>query len=363
MPRRSEARRIDKAWKHLANGDAAAASRRARKAGDSPAARLLRTQITLVAATDDPLDELEALTRDLPKYAAAWLTLSVAAERGGAEALALEAARRGAELWPNELWTGHAQELSQRLVEQRFARAAEMLDGGDIERSLELIRIGLSLAPDHRQGKLLAAHALLADGQVEDAEMVLATLGGDPDALFLAGLIAEDRHDWQTAMDLFASLPADMPDRDAALERVQRRWRLVHLPPHIQRALSSPRLTRGQLAALMTGLAPQLDSIDGGSVPVLPDIVDDASQREILTAVRLQLIDVDPLERRFHPDREADPHEVRQAVDGLCHLLGVPAPVWCEPDMLSSSCTALPDPLTGESVAELLLALELGASP
>jgi len=108
---------------------------------------------------------------------------------------------------------------------------------------------------------------------------------------------------------------------------------------------------------------PQLEAFSGGSVPVLSDIVDLPSHREVLTAVRLDLLEVDPLEHRFHPRRVAEPHEVVQSVDGLCHLLGLETPQWCQSEtVVSSSCTALAEPMTGEIMADLILNLEQGVS-
>ena len=55
---------------------------------------------------------------------------------------------------------------------------------------------------------------------------------------------------------------------------------------------------------------------------------------------------------------------MERAVDGLCHLLGLDAPLWCDADtVVPSSCTALPDPVTGHSVAELVVALVEGEAP
>ena len=204
---------------------------------------------------------------------------------------------------------GARQTLHDRLVEQRVEDADQLLEHGDPAAGLAAVRVALELDPEHRYGRLVAARALLAHGEAADAEAILVSLGRDPDALFISGSIAERRQDWQTAMDLFAAVPPDYPGRDAALRRVQLRWRLTQLPAHVQEALVSPRLTRSQLAVLLVDLMPQLETFSGGTVPVLSDIVDLPSHREILTAVRLDLLEVDPLEHSFHPHRVAEARE------------------------------------------------------
>jgi hypothetical protein len=128
------------------------------------------------------------------------------------------------------------------------------------------------------------------------------------------------------------------------------------MPDYVKSALASSELTRSELAVLLLALAPQLEGIGGSAVPLLSDIVDLPSYREILTAVRLQLIEPDPLERRFFPERTTKPADIRYALDGLCHLLGLPAPAWCEPEVvLISECVEIANPVTGKDVAELIL--------
>ncbi len=156
-------------------------------------------------------------------------------------------------------------------------------------------------------------------------------------------------------MALYDSLPADHPERQGALRRAKRQWRLSHLPPCARTALSSPELTRSQLAILLVALAPQLESIGGSASPVLSDIVDLPCSRNIITAVRLDLLSSDSLEHRFFPNRTARGAEVRDAVDGLCHLLGLQAPVWCEEP--GSGCTVLSEPVSGEQFTDAVMGL------
>jgi hypothetical protein len=97
---------------------------------------------------------------------------------------------------------------------------------------------------------------------------------------------------------------------------------------------------------------------------VISDIVDLPSQREVVTVVRLGLLPIDDLNHEFHPDRLADTGEARTAIDRLCRLLGTDPPRWCSDGFpANDSCVRLDAPMTGKSLAEVLLQVTHGESP
>jgi len=352
---RSAAQLVEQGWEKLQAGQYAAARQSATRAGGGPSSRLLALQATLLENPTEAVTGLGDLTSAEPSYAAAWLTLSVAGERTGNEAVALAAARRGAELWNRSPWVDRLEQLHRRYVDQRLDDAAARLGAGEAEEALSLADGVLAVEPLNRSAVLVQARSLLALGRDAEAESALTPLGADPEALLLSGAIAERRQDWETAMDLYDSLPPDHPQRQASLRRAKLQWRLSNLAPCVRAALASPRLTRSQLAILLVALAPQLGTIGGGAPPVLSDIVDLPCSDEIVTAARLELVGSDPLEHRFYPARPARADEVRDAVDGLCHLLALKPPVWCpEP---GPGCTVLSDPIGGSQLAETVLQL------
>jgi tetratricopeptide (TPR) repeat protein len=356
---RSEQRRIDKAWKSLEKGRADAAAKNARKAGTGAVAELLRIQIRMLEGGDS-LPALVELTNANPEYAASWLTLSVAAERAGDEPLAFAAAARGAELWSGSSWALRAADLRQRWVVDRVARAGERLAEPDPDQALSEVAPALVLEPDHRDGLMIRASALYELDRLEEADAVLAGLADEPDALLLSGRIAERKGDWLRAMDLYDALPPEIPERANLLRRAQLKWRLSVLPGYVQRSLTSAQLTRAELAVLVVALVPQVEAIGGGRVSVLSDIMDLSSQREIVTVVRLELMEIDRLEPRFFPHRIVSPDEVRAAVERLGELLGFSPPRWCESPHVLSSCQEIAAPVSGERVAEVILNLVHG---
>ena len=358
---RSQQRHLNQAWSLLAQGQSVAARGQISRVHTPAAGRLLLLQADLLDDVPDTIPQIEALAEELPDYAAAWITLSLAAERAGDEPLAVAAGRRGGNLWDVSPWNERPTLLHDRWVVQRVEEASRLVEASEAEAAIELIDRAMALEPGFRDGFVVRARALMALDRPDEAEVVLASLAGDADAIFLAGRIAEKRLDWQTAMDLYDTLPDDFPDKEVALGRTRLRWRLSHLPPHVHDALASTDLSRSELAVLLIALTPQAEAIGGGEVPVLSDIVDLPSHREILAAVRLDLLEIDPLEHRFYPGREVRQEEVRSAVEGLCHLLGLTAPLWCDPDnVLISSCTAFSSPVTGEEGAEMVVKLVQG---
>jgi len=353
--KRRDAKRLAKAVTKLEDDDLAAASAAAAKASDTPARELLELQIAM-AAEEPPVPELEQLCAGHPDYAAAWVTLSEAAARSGLESTALDAARRSAELWPESTWAQRAGELERRYVDGRITQAQAIAAEGQAEAALEIVEGALALDPSDRNALLTKADLLGELGRPDDAEAILRTLGDDPDVLIRRARLAESQHDLAAAMALWGALPAGVAGREESLRRVQLEWRRQNLPDHVQAAIADESLDRAGLAAVLVGLVPETHAIGGGQVPVLSDIVGLDAQREILTAVRIGVMQADLLEHRFYPRRTVEPSEVRRAVDKLCSLLDRKSPQWCaEEAPETAECIALESPVSGAAVANAVL--------
>jgi len=188
---RADQEHIDKGWKALLSGDPASARAIASQAGANPAAELLSMQAALVASSGDPVSGLEQLAAEESEYAAAWLTLSVAAENADDEKIALEAASRGAKLWSDKRWLEREQRLHQRYVGDRIDSARELYETEYPEAALEALQPALALDPDNRDAVLVKARALIALDQPDRAEVALSGLPRDPEVVRLSGNIAE----------------------------------------------------------------------------------------------------------------------------------------------------------------------------
>jgi tetratricopeptide (TPR) repeat protein len=382
---RADQEHIDKGWKALLSGDPASARAIASQAGVNPAAELLSMQATLVASSGDPVSGLEQLATEEPEYAAAWLTLSVAAENADDEKIALEAASRGAKLWSDKRWREREQRLRQRYVGDRIDSARELYETEYPEAALEALQPALALDPDNRDAVLVKARALIALDQPDRAEVALSglprdsevvrlsgniaeargdlgaamriysSLPDDPDAMLLAVAIAESQDDWLAAMNLYTSLPDERPEKGPGLRRAKLRWRLSVMPEYVQEAVASLELERAQLAVLVVTLAPKVETLTGGQVPLLSDVMTLPSQNEILTATRLGLIESDKFLHRFHPERPVTAFELRTAVDNLAQLLELERPRWCTDETDNQPCAAVAEPIHGEAVATIVI--------
>jgi tetratricopeptide (TPR) repeat protein len=384
---RNANRDIDKGWEALQSGRIAAVRADLDPIDHSPTARLLALQAAVVANVRDPIPDLRELTTTLPGYAAAWLTLSVAAENARDEALSLAAADRGAELWPDRRWVDRSRELHQRWVGNRIDSAQNLLDNGNPAAALDTLSPALKLEPANRDAVLMEARALVALGEPDRAEAVISGLPRDPEVVKIAGHIAESRgdftaalriysslpddleavllaiaiaenqNDWLSAMNLYPLLPDNQPEKASGLYRAKLRWRISVMPDYVREALISTEINRGQLAVVLVTTAPKVESLAGGQVPLLSDIMTLPSQNEILTATRLGLIGSDRYLHRFDPEQTATPDEVRIALDNLGRLLEVEGPRWCLPNVEIENCTELEEPITGETVAALVIGM------
>jgi hypothetical protein len=128
------------------------------------------------------------------------------------------------------------------------------------------------------------------------------------------------------------------------------------MPEYVHEAVGSTPLDRAGLAVILVSLAPQLETLPGGAVPLLSDIMDLPSQREILTVVRLGLIDSDQLDHRFDADRPVTTGEVHAAINRLSELLALDRPHWCT-NGDDSPCTSLDPPISGGRVAGIVIDL------
>ena len=382
---RNDKELIDKGWRALRSGDAATARASATTVSASSAAELLSLQAAMVAGGDSPIARLNQLTTTHPEYAAAWLTLSVAAEDSSDEAVALESASRGAELWPDKRWIEREELLYQRWVGDRIETGLEFYESEDAEAAIEAIEPALALEPDNRDAVILKARALIFLEQPDRAEAVLAGQPRDPEIIRLSGNIAEARGDlsaamriysslpddpeailrgvgiaegqgdWLTAMNLYRTLPDEQPEKGPGLRRAKLRWRVSVMPEYVQEAVEAPELNRSQLAVVMVSLAPRVETMAGGQVPLLSDVMTLPSQKEILTAARLGLIESDQFLHRFHPERPVTADEVRFAVDNLGLLLDLGGPHWCAEEIDDQPCAEMEEPVSGERVVGIVL--------
>ncbi len=336
-------------WRALLAGDVDGALAASRRAGAHPLASLLAYDVALAEGAAGLVAPIRQIAEANPRWAAAWITLSFAAEREQDPALAVRAARTGVELWPEPRWKERLATLERRLVGTPLAEAREALAAKDAARALELARTVLAQEPSNAEAALIAARALAGLHRRAEARKLLAPLVELPEAAELAARLAEEDGDWAAALSLYQALPRSWPGRARTLARVKLMWRLQNLPAFVTEALESPRVTRAQMAAILVALAPQVEALAAGPAPLMSDIVGLPEQREILAVVRAGIMRPSGTPPSFRPAAPLAAEEAAAILGRLAQRLDAPLPPSCA-GTASAGCLRLEEPVTGGAV-------------
>lgn len=292
-------------------GDVEAARRIAGelRAGDPawPPALVLAAQAELVDRRyREAADLLQPVVEAAPGYVAAQLLLGRAAELLGDVPLAYASFRavaaksskafeRTGELHPRTLeilFTRLEDAIARNDLEEADRQLARLkLWGAQETRTLEGAR-AVALARGDLAAELAAVRGLAARGPAErpllerQAELELAVGDARRGLEIVQGLV--DRH-----------------PRDAALaeklEAAKFLWRLTMLPKGLQQVTAKPDLSRGDFAALLYWLVPNVRYARVASGRIATDVLDHPHQAAIVRVVNLGLLDVDSTLHRFYP--------------------------------------------------------------
>ena len=236
-----------------------------------------------------------------------WARLS---ELGGDEVGAFEAYREvadRAEVAASGRDRVQEEAVRKVTVDLRLAAEQRRLSEAQLQaRRLELWAPGSQGALEGRWRVSQAAGDPSAE--LETLREVLSSGYADPSAVERRAELELTRGDAQTALRLFEDLVAADP-RDRAktdnLARARFRWRLQVLPEDVVGLTEAAQLSRADFAALLYWLVPGVRGGSSSSGRIATDILDVASQRrrEIARVVNRDLMQVDPTQHRFHPER------------------------------------------------------------
>ncbi len=128
---------------------------------------------------------------------------------------------------------------------------------------------------------------------------------------------------------------------------------------------SSPIRSRGRRVecrdagaprSLLVALTPALETLSGGSTPLMQDVLKLPSQRSILTVTRLGIMAPDPIDGRFHPDRLVNAKTCATRLKRRLISLEIhPRNGANRVTFGGSGCILLQEPMTGRHVTEALL--------
>lgn len=225
-------------------------------------------------------------------------------------AVADQQTRRAYELYrdiarqPNAPGTAaeRVRELETQLFNELFAAA----NAAPPDESIRLLREALQLQPGASAPRILLAQRLVAQKQYEEARRELDPVinSGDVDRADVQEALAEidlGRGRYQEAIIRYERLMRRTNDRRYAerLEDIKETWNALNMPAHYQRALESEAITRADLAVLLYWKVASVRFAQNlGTPPIAIDIGDVAGREEVVRALALGILNVDPVTRR-----------------------------------------------------------------
>lgn len=354
----AQKKRAQEVWLLADAGDLAAA--REKLSGlprDHPVRLFLQLEIAFAAGELGLWPKVSAFADRFPSYRPVWELAVLVGEREGALLGASEAAKKVAELGGPARFRRRSEELLVRFLAASEEQIARLLANGKAAEALEQGRELVARFPEHRRLRELAVRAALAAGKTDDAKLLVLPLPEDGPGLELKAEVAVAQGKWDLAAQLYRRLPADFPGRCAKLRHAEDQARWQKAPARVNKALASPRLSRGELATLVVFYFPQVAEKASGPAPLFEDLVGYPAQEEILVLVRAGIMGGDPLTRRFGPSRIVTPRELEGVVQRLGKALGLPGLAVCQGNATGNNCVPLPAfeaGFSGEGAVRLL---------
>jgi predicted Zn-dependent protease len=295
---------------------------RAFMAGDSNGARTVFDQIRKahpeyipaslgIAAIDIRSGHFDRATASIER-AQAKVTSYTAAEVYAAEI----AARQGQLAHANELYSqlatriavpdivkDRAADIRERYFEELSANALAA-KGPDANR---LLREALTINPGARDLRIQLVHNLLAQKNWDEARTTLDPLvNTEADKSDVQEALAEieiGRGQYEQAIQRYELLSKRDPRYAGRLNELKQRWNDDNMPPQFRKAIESEVATRSDLAVLLYWkLAAVRFAQNVGTPPIAIDIEDATGREEIVRAIALGILQVDPVTRRVSPN-------------------------------------------------------------
>ncbi len=315
---------MDEAYERVLSGDFEAPQRLATNRlsldpGFHPATVLLG-QIELArGAAGTAVESLQAVAGELPRYAAAQVTLAAAAEVLGDIPSAFSAHAAVADLVPAS--ADHARRLQPRALEIAGNRLSDALARGRNQEAEIHLSFLARWAPDEPATweATRAVASAVGDPRRELAAVRrLATRPGTEGELRerLATLEVE-AGDAGAGVRIYQDLARANPTDARLAERLA--WATYHfrlqlLPVPVRDLAARAQLTRADLAVLLYWLAPEVRYGRGGAVRIATDILESEQREQIARVLNLGLMDIDETLHKFYPDRAAGQGEALAAV-------------------------------------------------
>lgn len=255
-------------------------------------------------------------------------------------------------------------DLSTRLFDELYHSA---LNASDTE-AIAALRQALEVSPNATAARILLAQKLIAQKQYDDARAALDPIlnSGDVDKSPVQEALAEieiGRGQYEQAIVRYERLARRDNDPRYAkrLEQVKEQWNAANMPPQFQNALASDALTRGDFAVLTYWLVPSVRFAQNvGTPPIAIDLTDVAGREEIVRAIALGILQVDPVTRRVGPSVPMTEAQLEKFAGRLLLLRGAACARNVPADSILQAC-AVPAaggtgdaPVTGHDASVML---------
>jgi tetratricopeptide (TPR) repeat protein len=325
------AREIERAWRDVMAGDAGPAERRLlkllrREPGLAQAETALAYARLQAGRLEQATVGFEEVLGRAPEYVPALAGAGSAALRRGDSERALELYRRAVAVEPGDArLRRRLAELKLQVTERRVAAGRAAREAGRFEEAVAEYGVALDAAPEVAEVRLELAGLLEQQGDPSGAVAVLeGEPGGDRGVLMRLAELLQAQGEPERALGAYRALLARDPADAEAQRRADELRQLLEfqrMPEEYRQIYSATRLTRGELAALISVKVTALSRLQPGPTRVAVDISGSWAREHIIKLLALDVLEVYP-NHTFQPAATVRRGDLARAVGQLLTLLG-----------------------------------------
>jgi len=192
--------------------------------------------------------------------------------------------------------------IQQKLIDELVTSARTAAD----PEAVSLLERALAINPSVRDIRMQLVQRLLTMKEWDQARAALdPLLSSEPDQIDVQQSLAEieiGRGQFEQAIVRYERLARRDSRYAQRLEQVKEQWNAANMPPQFQRAAETEELTRADFAVLLYWKVASIRFAQNlGTPPIAVDIGDIPGREEIIRAIALGILQVDPVTRRVNP--------------------------------------------------------------